>query len=91
MSKKLYEITEILNLKDMLNKTKQIYADKIAYKIKIYNGKYKTVKKITKASTIKFKNKCCTYNRDSCGNDSSQIIDNFRIYIKESVNICFPN
>ena len=36
MSKKLYEITEILNLKDMLNKTKQIYADKIAYKIKIY-------------------------------------------------------
>ena len=54
MSKKLYEITEILNLKDMLNKTKQIYADKIAYKIKIYNGKYKTVSHLEVRNTIDY-------------------------------------
>lgn len=34
MSKKLYETIEITDLKDMLNKTKGIYADKIAYKIR---------------------------------------------------------
>ena len=54
MSKKLYEITEILNLKDMLNKTKQIYADKIAYKIKIYNGKYKTVSHLEVRNAIDY-------------------------------------
>ena len=54
MSKKLYEITEILNLKDMLNKTKQIYADKIAYKIKIDNGKYKTVSHLEVRNTIDY-------------------------------------
>ena len=34
MSKKLYETIEITDLKDMLNKTKDIYADKIAYKVR---------------------------------------------------------
>ena len=42
MSEKLYNIIEINDLKDMLNKTKNIYSDKIAYKIKIEEGKYKT-------------------------------------------------
>ena len=34
MSEKLYETIEISNLKDMLNKTKNIYGEKPAYKIK---------------------------------------------------------
>ena len=34
MSKKLYETIEITDLKDMLNKTKDIYEDKVAYKIR---------------------------------------------------------
>lgn len=34
MSKKLFDTIEIENLKDMLNKTKDIYSDKIAYKIR---------------------------------------------------------
>lgn len=34
MSEKLYDIIEIHNLKDMLNKTKEMYKDKIAYKIR---------------------------------------------------------
>ena len=42
MSEKLYEVIKIDNLKDMLNKTKEIYGNKIAYQIKIDNGKYKT-------------------------------------------------
>ena len=42
MDKKLYSYTEITDLKDMLNKTKDMYKDKIAYKIKIEEGKYKT-------------------------------------------------
>ena len=42
MDKKLYSYTEITDLKDMLNKTKNMYKDKIAYKIKIEEGKYKT-------------------------------------------------
>lgn len=42
MSEKLYNIIEINDLKDMLNKTKNIYSDKIAYKIKIEEEKYKT-------------------------------------------------
>mgnify|MGYP004470937355 FL=1 len=40
MSEKLYKIIEIENLKDMLNKTKNIYSDKPAYKIKIEENKY---------------------------------------------------
>ncbi len=43
MSKRLYDYTKITDLKDMLNKTKKLYGEKIAYKIKIENGKYKTI------------------------------------------------
>ena len=42
MDKKLYSYTEITDLKDMLNKTRDMYKDKIAYKIKVEEGKYKT-------------------------------------------------
>ena len=42
MGKKIYDYLEINDLKDMLNKTKKIYADKPAYKIKLENGEYKT-------------------------------------------------
>ncbi len=38
MSEKLYETIEISNLKDMLNKTKNIYGEKPAYKIKQEEG-----------------------------------------------------
>lgn len=40
MSKRLYKTIEIENLKDMLNKTKDIYSNKPAYKIKIEENKY---------------------------------------------------
>ena len=43
MSEKLYETIEISNLKDMLNKTKNIYGEKPAYKIKQEEGKYKII------------------------------------------------
>ena len=43
MSKKLYEIMQITDLKDMLNKSGKKYADKIAYKIKIEDKKYKKI------------------------------------------------
>ena len=43
MSKKLYEIIEISNLKDMFNKTKNLYIDKPAYQIRSESGKYKTI------------------------------------------------
>ena len=43
MSERLYKTIEIENLKDMLNKTKNLYADKIAYKIKIDKGQYKNI------------------------------------------------
>ena len=42
MSKKIYECIEISNLKDMLNKTKNIYGDGIAYKIRAGENKFKT-------------------------------------------------
>lgn len=41
MSKRLYEYLEITDLKDMLNKTKKLYGEKPAYKIRIEEGKYK--------------------------------------------------
>ena len=41
MSERLYKTIEIENLKDMLNKTKDIYSNKPAYKIKIEENKYK--------------------------------------------------
>lgn len=42
MSEKIYECIEITDLKDMLNKTKPLYGDELAYKIKIEKGVYKT-------------------------------------------------
>lgn len=41
MSERLYETMEIVDLKDMLNKTKNLYFDKPAYKIKVGEGQYK--------------------------------------------------
>lgn len=43
MSERLYLAMDITDLKDMLNKTKEIYADKPAYKIKIEEGKYHVI------------------------------------------------
>lgn len=43
MSKRLYNYLGIRDLKDMLNKTKKLYANKPAYKIKIEEGKYKII------------------------------------------------
>ncbi|MBQ3407874.1 MAG: AMP-binding protein [Clostridia bacterium] len=42
MSKKIYECMKINNLKDMLDKTKTLYANDIAYKIKVKEREYKT-------------------------------------------------
>jgi len=42
VDKRLYNYIKIIDLKDMLNKTKELYANNVAYKIKIENGKYKT-------------------------------------------------
>lgn len=43
MSLRLYETIQIENLKDMLNKTRDMYKGKKAYKIKLREGKYKTL------------------------------------------------
>ncbi len=40
MDKRIYDHLEITDLKDMLNKTRKLYGEKPAYKIKIENGKY---------------------------------------------------
>ena len=40
MNKRIYDYLEIKDLKDMLNKTKKLYANRPAYKIKIEEGKY---------------------------------------------------
>ncbi len=42
MNERLYDYIEITDLKDMLNKTKEIYREKPAYKIRIREGEYKT-------------------------------------------------
>ena len=42
MSKKIYDYLKINDLKDMLNKTGKLYADRPAYKIKVEEGKYQT-------------------------------------------------
>ena len=42
MKEKLYDCIEITDLKDMLNKTREIYSDKIAFKIRKAEGKYQT-------------------------------------------------
>ncbi len=41
MDKRIYDTMKITDLKDMLNKTKKLYGNNIAYKIRIENGKYK--------------------------------------------------
>lgn len=43
MNKEQYKYLEITDLKDMLNKTKDLYGKKPAYKIKIEEGKYKII------------------------------------------------
>ena len=40
MDKRIYDYLEITDLKDMLNKTRKLYGERPAYKIKIENGKY---------------------------------------------------
>ena len=40
MSKRIYDYLKINDLKDMLNKTGKLYADRPAYKIKVEEGKY---------------------------------------------------
>ena len=42
MDKILYDYLKITDLKDMLNKTRDLYATRPAYKIKLENGKYQT-------------------------------------------------
>lgn len=42
MSKKIYECVEIRDLKEMLTKTKSMYGDEIAFKIRSDGNKYKT-------------------------------------------------
>ena len=43
MNKRIYDYIEITDLKDMLNKTKELYSEKPAYKIKTEVGKYKVI------------------------------------------------
>ena len=41
MNERLYDYLEITDLKDMLNKTRNLYGERPAYKIRIEEGKYK--------------------------------------------------
>ena len=41
MNERLYDYLEITDLKDMLNKTRNLYGERPAYKIRIQEGKYK--------------------------------------------------
>lgn len=43
MNERLYNYVEITDLKDMLNKTRKLYEQKIAYKIRIEENKYKII------------------------------------------------
>ena len=43
MSERLFETIKISNLKEMLNKTRDLYANNPAYKIKLEEGKYKII------------------------------------------------
>ena len=43
MDKRLYEIVEIKDLKDMLNKTKSLYGNRVAFKIATGENKYKEI------------------------------------------------
>ena len=40
MDKKLYDTIKINDLKEMLNKTRELYGDKPAYQIKVSEGNY---------------------------------------------------
>ena len=42
MNKRIYDYLKINDLKDMLNQTGKLYADRPAYKIKVEEGKYQT-------------------------------------------------
>ena len=50
MSKRLYEIVEIKDLKDMLNKTKVLYGNRPAFKVAVNENEYKEIKKIIENS-----------------------------------------
>ena len=41
MSERLYDYLKVTDLKDMLNKTKEMYGEKSAYKIRVEEEKYK--------------------------------------------------
>ena len=43
MSKRLYEIVEIKDLKDMLNKTKSLYGNRVAFKVAVGEDEYKEI------------------------------------------------
>lgn len=43
MSKKIYEIVEIKDLKDMLNKTKSLYGNRVAFKVAVSEDEYKEI------------------------------------------------
>ena len=43
MSKRLYEIVEIKDLKDMLNKTKVLYGNRLAFKVAECEDKYREI------------------------------------------------
>ena len=43
MSERLYNYIEITDLKDMLNKTRKLYEQKAAYKIRMEENKYKII------------------------------------------------
>ncbi len=43
MGERLYDYIEIKNLKDMLNKTRNMYSNKTAYKIRIQDDQYKKI------------------------------------------------
>ncbi len=43
MENSLNEVIEIVNLKDMLNKTREVYANNVAYKLRDGENKYKTI------------------------------------------------
>ena len=43
MSKRLYEIVEIKDLKDMLNKTKVLYGNRVAFKVAEGEDKYREI------------------------------------------------
>ena len=55
MSKRLYEIVEIKDLKDMLNKTKVLYGNRVAFKVAEGEDKYREIKDKSKEIEEEFK------------------------------------